>query len=635
MNLIELYNKIENPINITTVNKLIECFCKDDSFYESLTRASGSSKQSRPLKVDYDRVRNNRFAMWKKAMLSLTKEQAKELYTKGEIGKDFVRVRNFLKNHKDVNDDDEFDKLIYQSEELGEIYDKYRWDSTDTYGGWTYFCNKLITAHKSTGYKVEHRLYLNPNGDDTYKLAEIIADKFEKAGIPYFFKISNSPVRDDKIVVYTNTDLIEEHLKLLNSIKKEHPDLIARLNDPPILSGDMGFIGYGSEPLPENGKKRSFNQVRAKYIKKIISDKVCSWYSNNRNLKQGDCTLEDAFVKESTTMVLNRLKVRYNDRVDYLTTKAKQEGKKFDESTIKAVLGYDSTDLKSDELYLAISTAIRSKGVKSLYNGTLFYDNYEPIKIKFPSGYNYSVPMDALRDVVRSSIPEIMKFDKNFSKDILNTIKRDAYKVGIDPNKFCFDVDKVELFRKKSNVVNKETNGKLEFPTFDNLRGLASKYRVEYNQDSKKLSILDIKSNAEVTDPVLAQDALFANIWLTAAGIKVYQNDVRPGFSYAFNDGAEKTYNYFIKACTRSIEKTGDLNSLFVFKNASKADYKYAEDVIAKLFGNDYQTKFVDNYVQHRIASSLPKNKTAESLYDTEYAYRLLSEKEENNKSKK
>ena len=588
---------------------------------------------------EYIKLHDEMFNKWKNEMLSLTKEQAQVMYQKGLIDAEFVKLRNFVKKNKDVIHEKEFLNLIYKEKDLEFVYDKYKWDSIDEMGFWTFFNNaSLISGYKKSPMKVEHRLYVNPSGLDVYKFAKIFRDKCIDKNVPYDFKISDSPVRDDKVVIYTDTAHLEAFLRILNEIRKENPDIMSRMGNPPILTGKIGFIGYGSEPLKENGKHRSFNEVRSDVIERSIEEVILKWYTDNRNLKQGDCTLEEALVKETTRSILNDMTRKFNNTIEYKKANCARQGIKYSESMVEEQLGYGRRDLDSPKLYESIKNAIKTKGLNYLYDGTLFRPkDMAMMEIPLPSGKMYYASVSSIQNVIRTSVPGIMKFDQSFTFKVQQAILRRCPARGIDSDKFCFDLDKKAMFMGKTTEVDKQKE-KLEFPEFKDLRELSLKYRVNYDTESKKIKVYDIKTGKEETNPKIAQDALFANIWLASAGLKFTPDEKRPGHIYAFNEGARKLYDYFIKACKYSIEKTGDLNSLFIFKNANKVSYKYAEDIIARLFRSDYQTIFLDNYIQNRTTSSLPRNRRAETLYDTETAYSKLSnsnQSDNGNKTKK
>ena len=645
MNLSEVYDRINNPLNVNTVERLIQLYSKSSLFYSGLTAMNNVNRDNHSSE-DYDKFHNGMFNEWKRQLLSITEEQAKVLYEKSIVDKDFIPLRNFVKNNKDINTEREFLNLIYKDDKIQDIYDKYRWDSLDPMGFWTFVrSSSLVYLAKPTYMKTEHRLYVNTSGKDIYKFAVLFRNKCLEKDLPFDFKISDSPARDDKMVIFTDTEHLGSFLKVLYELKKENPDIMARMNEPPILSGKIGFVGYGSEPLKLNGKHRSFNEVRSEVIENTIEEKLISWYVNNRNLKQGDCTLEEALVKETTRYIINEMTKRFNNSIEFTSADCKKKGIPFSESSVERTLGYGRRDIDSPKLYESVKNAVRNQGLKYLYDGTLFHPkDMGGIEIPLPSGQKYYAFVTSIRNVMKTSLPGIMKFDKNFVLNVLNGIKSKCVANGIDPDKFCFDLDKKDMFFNRTSVKSSDkenepvasNNGKkLTFPTFDEIRELALKYSFKFDGQKREFIVIDNKTGTVVNDQELSQNAFFANVWLSSAGVKYLQNEIKPGMAYAFNEGARATYEYFVKASTYSVEKTGDLSSLFLFKNASKLDYSHSEEIIARLFGQDYQSDFLDRYVHARVNSTHAKNKKAITLGSLERAYSLLSDQMQNNKSKK
>ena len=326
MNLSEVYDRINNPLNVNTVERLIQLYSKSALFYSGLTAMNNVNRDNHSSE-DYDKFHNGMFNEWKRQLLSITEEQAKVLYEKSIVDKDFIPLRNFVKNNKDINTEREFLNLIYKDDKIQDIYDKYRWDSLDPMGFWTFVrSSSLVYLAKPTYMKTEHRLYVNTSGKDIYKFAVLFRNKCLEKDLPFDFKISDSPARDDKMVIYTDTEHLGSFLKVLYELKKENPDIMSRMNEPPILSGKIGFVGYGSEPLKLNGKHRSFNEVRSEVIENTIEEKLISWYVNNRNLKQGDCTLEEALVKETTRYIINEMTKRFNNSIEFTSADCKKKG---------------------------------------------------------------------------------------------------------------------------------------------------------------------------------------------------------------------------------------------------------------------------------------------------------------------
>ena len=637
MNLIEIYDRIQNPLSLEVVNKLISLASLNDSMHNKVMNLN-KKNNSRIIQADKDRMNAEMFASWKDGIVSLSKEDAIKLFESHKVDSDFVTLRNFVNSNKDKSYE-EFMKAVEEAK-LVDLYNRYRWDSKELDGPWKYVCSDKFYSHKHKPFEVEHRLYINTNAEDTYMMANLFREKCDAKKLPYFFKFSESPVRDDSIVIYASSAMLEEYMKVLSEIKKEEPNLISRINNPPVLTGKMGYVGYGSEPIAGNdGRSKSFYKVRTDIIDEVILRKSREWFLKNKDLSLNGVTIEDAIVKETTTRLIDSMKKKYNDTVEFEKEKAKAVGLEFNEDIVKQRLGYSNDILDGIEVKDAIASSIRKDIVPVLENKKLF--EYPPFSEAFhiflDGGKRYPIYFHDISRLIKQSIAGIPKFDNTFAQQVLDEIKNKAQAQGMDPEKFCFDLERVRALRKYSSGprVVEDKHEELKFPTFDELRDYAMRYRVQYDEKERRLKVFEIGSDNEETNAVRAQDALFANIWLTSAGLQKIAGEQREGISSAFNDEARKVYEFFIKGSEHSISKTGDLNSLFLFKNALELQIPNDEEIITRLFGNENQVKFIDNYVQHRCNSNLPKNRTAQILTDVPTAKTLLEEMLDNAKEDK
>ena len=629
MNLIEIYDRINNPLNEEEVRRLITLASLNDSMHNKIMNLN-KKNNSRIIQADKDRMNEEMFASWKEGIIALSKEDTVKLFEEHKIDDDFVSLRNFVCSNKDKSYSEFMEAL--KEAKLDKLYDRYRWDSKDLDGPWRYVVSDKFFSHKHKPFEAEHRLYINTNAEDTYMMANLFREKCDKKNIPYFFKLSESPVRDDSIVIYASSRLLEEYMKVLSEIKKEEPNLISRINNPPVLTGKMGFVGYGSEPIAGNdGRSKSFFKVRTDIIDEVIYRKSREWFLHNKDLNLNGVTIEDAIVKESTSRIIDSMRRKYNDTVEYEKETANRVGTKFNEDLVKEKLGYSNDILDGIEVKEAISNVVRKNIVAVLENKKLFeYTPFtEAFHIFLDNGKRFPVYYHDISRLIKQSISGIPKFDNTFASKVLEDIKDKAHSQGMDPEKICFDLERVRALRKYSEgaiTASDIRHEDLKFPTFEELKEYAMKYRVQYDEKEKRLKVYEIDSNNEETNAIKAQDALFANIWLTSAGLQKVAGEQREGISAAFNEDARKVYEYFIKGSEHSISKTGDLNSLFLFKNASSLGVPSDEEIVARLFGNDNQSMFLDNYVQNRCNSSLHKNRMAQTLSDTDTARTMLEE---------
>ncbi len=634
MNLMEVYNRTKNPLNKELIEDIIKKYSSIGNITSPMSNIytivtnTNRGNQSKINEEDKEKFYNDMFNSWKDMILKVDKQSSYDLYSKGCIDDDFVFLRRTLANNE-FKDYKEFEKYC---EENSIDYKIHAWNSKALDGPWTYVHSDKFYSSKHSPFKIEHRLYINTNAEDLYKMVSLFREKCDSKNIPYVYKYNESSVRDDGIVIYSSTELLETYLKVLNEIKKENPDLVSRINEPPILSGKMGYVGYGSEPdYDDRGMTQSFNRIRSDIIEESINEASRNWFKNHLNLKLGETSIEDAIVKDCAQNEIKNLINYYN----YTLESRKKDNKDFDESVLKSTLGYDLDYLETDEFKELLNTSIRSNVRKLLEDENLFNNPYlVACKIPFDNGNSIDMTYGQFSNIIMSSTAGIMKFDNNFSSMVYGLVCDKAKERGIDPNNFAFDVNRVNAFKlhdekveqAKKEIKVEPVKEEIKFPSFDELKDLATKYRVEYDTNDKLLKVYDISTNNEEKNAIKAQDALFANIWLSSAGVNPVEGEVRRGITEAFNDDNKEVYDYLIKGSMHSISKTGDLNSLFLFKNSSGLNNKDAERLICSLFNNDYQTLFLDNYIQNRCESSLPKNKKADTLGSIENANNMLAE---------
>ena len=118
----------------------------------------------------------------------------------------------------------------------------------------------------------------------------------------------------------------------------------------------------------------------------------------------------------------------------------------------------------------------------------------------------------------------------------------------------------------------------------------------------------------------IIERAMFANLWLSAAGIKYLSTDTRHGDTYAFQATSEILYNTMRKELTASAADNGVIDTIGLFKNISDSNiHKYGGEVITKLFRTPYQTNLINNLFlkSQGIYNSF---EDAKPLYNTSYA---------------
>ncbi len=467
MQLMELYDQIKNPLDDENVmTKLLETYIKsienDVDFYDNILKTHKTVPVNiNPKHADY--FYSTLFNKWKKNIVLMTKEEFTELFNKNVCDQDLVTLRNFLMTIPDVKTKNEADSIFankYENEQLNVAMRRYKWNSLEQSRSWERVCSQRITVYKDIYQSIEHRLYINVDSVDIYELTSLMIDKFEEKQIPYYFKFDKRANRDDNLVIYSSTENLTNYIDALKEIKEEHPDLISKIKEPPILTGKIdNWIGYGSEPAPdEYGEAQSFNQVRAVIIEKAITDTTKDWVSKNLNMKiiynNKMMSLKDYFAVVATNTLTNKINTLINN----------QEEK-------DALIKYKNIELKQSDLndYEKLHQVFEKvKNDMDLYipkvlDGTyneyneevnIYLENNEKKRIQAP--YN-------LKNIVMKMSKTIYDGDPVYKQNLKNNINEGSSKVGIDINKYCFDEEAVNRMKyidytNNNNVSNLENN---------------------------------------------------------------------------------------------------------------------------------------------------------------------------------
>ena len=407
----ELYEKIENPLNDDEViKKLIEGYSDElrtKQYYNKLVQVNYKEKKYKGINMDdKDRLVSQIFNEWKNDITKNISDEDIKSYN----NQDFVRLRECIKNIPDIKDFKENSKVFNRLTKLDKLdKDSKKTKLTDIYedyapffhgSTWTYISHNSINPSKYKKIIVDHRLYLNTENIDTYKVMELFRNKCKERELDYHFKFSDRGDRDDTIVIYSDDRKLSKYLEILEEIKKEEPEIVKRAQTPPMLTGKIdGWIGYGSEPsLDENGKNtKSFNSSRSGIIQNAISKETIKWLRENKELTKEDTGLNE-----------------------YLTKQIFDKIKEF---------------------------------------------NIDDINIEVDS--------EMIQRAFRPFSKQILKKDPSFLGKVREAIKEEGLANGMDPEKFCFDIDKRDkLFNEdKTNEILKTIdpdflNKKIKFAGF-------------------------------------------------------------------------------------------------------------------------------------------------------------------------
>lgn len=387
----------------------------------------------------------------------MTRDEFVQLYRKGSYGQDFIKMRNYLKNVPDVSTMKEADEIFYGNKgdkELETALDKYSWKSFGGESGWIHVCSRYLTAKKDQYPNVEHRLYLDTESLDTYKMITYLVEKCDEHHLPYYFKFDQYANRDDTIVIYSSTENLTKYVEILQEIKKEHPDLVSRAKEPPVLTGQIdGWIGYGSEPSKTpDGKRQSFNEVRAKTLEHSIGTVTKQWIMSHRNqeitYQDQKLSFQDYVAMKSAEKLVADLEKRFLYYEEKDKKVAQRNGKTYNQLTVIDKLGYALQDVRSSQFKQSVYRILKDHMgtlLPRICNGS--YKDMDTINMTVRNGKKITFSGDDLETIIQRLSVNIAKNDPNFIPTVQATIKKEASQYGIDSEKFCFDTKAREKMR--------------------------------------------------------------------------------------------------------------------------------------------------------------------------------------------
>ena len=433
----EMYDSMTNPLDDESIiQSLVSAYADDKHIYSFLTKVNVEQKQYKG--QYYPHIRDEFYAklfkIWKENVLSLTDNQVNWLIQhNSSVGQDYHQLRTYLRTLPEIKTKKEFLDLVYQKG--NDLIEKYGWQSLGEYSGWTHVSSRHLTARKEAGFEVEHRLYLNTESTDTELVASMFVDKCREKNLPFYFKYDEFGNRDDTIVVYSDTEHLDQYISILRELKKENEELFSRAHKPPVLTGKIdGWIGYGAEPqLLPNGERTSFNEVRSKAIEKAIRKSSNNWINAHQSdliQYQGQrITLAEYISIKVTEKVMKR----YSENIQNYVKKGKQK-------EFYQLYGLVENDFNTPNLKNAIKHYV-DKNVRQIItdigNGKSIQSR---IDVNTREGKKIAIYDSDFTTIMRQATHNIVKHDPNFIRTVTQAIKQESRTYGIDTDKFCFDI---------------------------------------------------------------------------------------------------------------------------------------------------------------------------------------------------
>ena len=457
MQLMELYNQMQNPLaNPKTIDKLIKFYINSlnsRDFYDNLIIRTKKHDTLTPPKEDDAAFIEITFNNWKNNLVAKL-ERVIEEYSKGDIDKekydDLIEVYDIMKKIPDVKTKKEAYDICfaeYNNKNVEDFFKNYVKNCLNSNAySFKYASSAFSLSKTQRDVDVEHRLYLNVDIKDIYKLAVYLIEKFEKYDLPYLFKFSGYLQRNDSLVIYSSTEYLTKNIEILNEIKKEHPELEKSISEPISFAGTIdNWIGYGSEPE----EKDSFNIKRSNIVYSIIDETIKKWVIDHKDspitFRGKNLTFKHLLTIRALDEVIGRM----------------EESLKFISSEI---LEYTREDIKSIEFKTKAYREIYSNIDEMLeyaYNDDSVGKYKEIFELK--NGYKMKFNGVDMEKVIRSLAPNISRTNPDINKSIVEKIGAVSDQYGIDPQKFCFDTGRVEKMKlvdiQMSDIANDSLQG--------------------------------------------------------------------------------------------------------------------------------------------------------------------------------
>lgn len=451
----EIYNSVENPLNDEELLKRIVSEYANSSrtnlicissLYDSLVTMNQTKDNTEINLDDKEQFLVETYNQWINNILRLNYNQLKDLEEQ-KVMKNAKAVKQYLQSFGKVSS--MADISIIKSNPVF-IAQSNTWQLND---GWEHIKSQYISVMQESEISEKHRLYVGCQNQDMWKLARLFKGKCDEQQIPFHFKLGSSSNRDDKMVIYADTDNLANYISALREIAQEYPDIIDRCGQPPVLTGKIdNWIGIGDEPpLQANGNNQSYHSIRANIFESAIEEALLAdikEFKGKEVLFNGKQVKFNELFKEQATQIILATLEKYNVGREALSN-----------------YGLEDEDLKNGEFKEYIKTHLG----KTIQSGLKRLDE---VKDKKEEEADYCIPIFFIPTrnekkigvniydmdrIIKSMIPIIKQIDLNFMNKVKTQIIERCHQSGIDDN-FCFQRGTKEKFEKADN---RETKNKV------------------------------------------------------------------------------------------------------------------------------------------------------------------------------
>lgn len=292
---------------------------------------------------------------------------------------------------------------------------------------------------------VKHRVYINSDAKDKWKIADLFREKCEAKKIPYYFKLFDDD-QEDNMVIYSYTEYLAEYIDALQEIEQEYPELMQRCGKPPLLTRSKlnDWIGIADEPSPERFGRTSYNKlmedlVQAKLIQ-LSDESIIKNYDKDKKIDMDgkSVRLQDALSKELYNYIITEM------------SKEREVGQVSGTFDLHWT-GIKPEDLKNEDVKNNIRKQIKeifsSKSIEELMSDKILIDTKQPNA----RGILFKNVFDTNKRIKQLIKDNCCNFD-----EVRRDIKEFLSENGIDPDRPCFMQETRSLFGVKEKTKGEE-----------------------------------------------------------------------------------------------------------------------------------------------------------------------------------
>lgn len=483
----DIYTSIKNPLeDEELLKKIVLEYSKSDrtnllgsSNLYSLLVTINKSKDSSSINLeDREDFLVKTYNQWIENMISL--DDAHIQYLESNYKMDAKEIQQYLKSFGKVSSIEDIKRLKSNPLFDKEIND---WELQD---GWEHIKSKYISGRTENGISVKHRLYVSCQNQDMWRLAQLFKSKCEEQQIPFYFKLGMSAERDDKMVIYADTDNLLKYINILQEIAKENPEIIQRCGKPPILTGKIdGWIGIGDEPPKKNG---SYNSIRTRIfedsIEEVLLSDIAKFKGKDVIYEGKQIKFNELFLKQATQIIIDRLAEKKDSKITPLSKYGVREE---DLSDIK-FKKYIKSHLRG-EIQKGLDKLIDVKDIKSQLLGN---NGIAIFTIPTRKNKNIEVTTYDMDAIIKAMVPIMQEIDSNFLDKIKSKIQEKCRQNGIDDT-FVFQKGSKEKFEQADLAqLKQQSNNNSKQKTSERENHKAEKQETDETKAETTINNVDI-----------------------------------------------------------------------------------------------------------------------------------------------